>query len=223
MNHYLVERLEGIRQALVAQSKSGGSLASASKGGEREAFIREFLTEVFPPHFRFGQGVVTDSSGERSGQIDVAVELPFFPSFPVPPGEVRLYLAEGVAAVLEVKSDVAAQWSQVESTTRQIRKLSRKLGPSLFLGKHRNPPSSKIPIFAVGYTGYKSIDTVKRRLEDTKASERPNGVLVLEPGIFVGESFDATGPWSLYALIASLINACTLLISTKPDLLAYAT
>jgi hypothetical protein len=84
MNQYLTERLEGIRQILIALGKAGQPLPSASKGEERETFIHEFLSKVFPPQYRFGTGMVTDSAGTRSGQVDIAIELPFFPSFPVP-------------------------------------------------------------------------------------------------------------------------------------------
>ena len=38
-------------------------MSSASKGSERELFIREFLAKVFPPHIRFGSGDITDAKG----------------------------------------------------------------------------------------------------------------------------------------------------------------
>jgi len=219
VNRYLFDRLEGIRQTWVAQGRSGDLLADAAKGDEREIFIRDFLGTVFPPHFRFGQGQITDSNGERSGQIDIAVELPFFPSFTASPSNARLYLAEGVAAVVEVKSNIAAQWPQVESTTTQVRKLSRKYRSSF----SRGHMSRRIPIYAVGYTGYRSVESAKRRFDETESCKCPDGVLVLDQGIFVGENdIIARGAWALFALIVLLNDACTRLVSTNPDLLAYA-
>ncbi len=79
-------------------------MSDSSKGSEREHFIDLFLKEVFPPSYRFGTGDALDSAGNKSGQLDVVVELTFFPSLPALGGGSRLYLAEGVAAVIEVKS-----------------------------------------------------------------------------------------------------------------------
>ena len=104
MNQIVAERLNGIRRSLIAQAAAGRPMPSASKGQERETFLHGFLSQVFPAHFRFGTGSITDAAGVISGQVDLVVELPFFPSIPVPPADVRLYFAEGVGAAIEVKS-----------------------------------------------------------------------------------------------------------------------
>lgn len=219
MNQHLVRRLEAVRKVLVASAIGGQTLPSAAKGDEREAFIREFLQKVFPPHIRFGTGFITDHNGNESGQVDIAIELPFFPSFPILPGDIRLYLAEGVAAVLEIKSNVWTQWSQVESTVSKIKPLTRKFGPALAIGSF---PSNQVPVFAVGYVGFQSLEAVREKLQDTPAPSRPDGVLVLEPGIFLGPPIEATGSWALYGLIAHITDICTRLVSTVPDLISHA-
>jgi hypothetical protein len=71
--------LKGVHQA-------GDRLSNASKGNEREAFINGFLSQVLPPHFRFGSGDITDQHGARSGQLDIVVEYPFVPSLPIVAG-----------------------------------------------------------------------------------------------------------------------------------------
>jgi hypothetical protein len=48
-NEQLVQRLEGIRQILMAHHSAGTLLPNASKGTERETLLREFLVKVFPP------------------------------------------------------------------------------------------------------------------------------------------------------------------------------
>lgn len=75
--------------------------------------MREFLGQVFPPSFRFGIRAIVDATGETSGQLDVVVEFPFLPSFPTPGAAERLYLADSAALVIEVKSDLSGQWSQI--------------------------------------------------------------------------------------------------------------
>jgi hypothetical protein len=94
---------------------------------QRERFIDVFLSQVFPPPFRFGQGDVTDTAGRRSGQLDVVVEYPLLPSLPVVGNQAssRLYLAEGIAAAIEVKSNVASQWSEVVSTATKLAPLDQ--------------------------------------------------------------------------------------------------
>jgi hypothetical protein len=106
INDHLRARLEGILSVLKAQGNASGSLANASKDYEREIFVQALLKDLFPPQFRLGTGTIIDSKGTPSGQIDIAIELPNVPSFPIPPGVARIYLAEGVAAVIEVKSDL---------------------------------------------------------------------------------------------------------------------
>ena len=108
---------------LLAAHAAGGKMSSASKGNERETFVSSFLRQVFPAHFRFGTGDITDSDERISGQVDVVVEYPNLYSFPVFEASPRLYLAEGVAATVEIKSDLSTQWSQVEKTASKLKKI----------------------------------------------------------------------------------------------------
>lgn len=125
MNTDLKQRLLGIQKILMAHHEASQGLPSAVTGTEREILVREFLNRVFPMPYRFGSGAVVDSQEMASGQLDIVVEFPFFASFPPPGGGQRLYLAESVACVAEVKSDLAKQWDQVESTTGKVRPVRR--------------------------------------------------------------------------------------------------
>jgi hypothetical protein len=212
-NQHVFGRLAGIQQMLVGAHKAGGPLSSASKGAEREHFVDAFLSQVFPPPFRFGHGDVTDSAGRGSGQLDVVVEFPFLPSLPIVGCDSsRLYLAEGVGAVIEVKSDVAGQWGDVISTANQLSPLRRNFGATSFMGQ---PPSARIPLYAVGYTGWKETDTLQKHLPDAEV----DGVLVIDSGLYYGRTATASGPWSLWALIAGIHEAISSLksISAHPD------
>ncbi len=136
MNKYIVDRLTGIHQMLLGVHQAGKTMSSSSKGSEREAFVDHFLSKVLTPQFRFGSGDATDQEGRRSGQLDVVVEYPFVPSLPIVGAMPRLYLAEGIAAVLEVKSDVSGQWGEVEATVSQLSPLQRKYGGGISFGAH---------------------------------------------------------------------------------------
>lgn len=121
MPDHVRDRLNAVRQQLLAAYAGSASLSSATKGRERELFVNLFLRHTFPPQFRFGAGEIADSRGNRTGQLDIVVELPFFPSLPllgVP--DQRLYLVEGACAVLEVKSDLSGEWDAVERTAASL-------------------------------------------------------------------------------------------------------
>jgi hypothetical protein len=218
-NQHVLERLEGVQAILNGVHLSGRGMSTASRGGERAAFINDFLAQAFPSPFRFGMGDATDAAGNRSGQLDVVIEYPYSPSIPAA-GDSRLYLAEGVAAVVEVKSNVADQWGQVVSTATQLAKVQRQLEKAggIVLGKR---PSSRIPLFAVGYTGWKQQETVTQNLANT-----PNvdGVLVIDTGFFVSTAeygISGYGAWGLWAFICCLYEAISSLLGTVTDPISY--
>lgn len=182
-NPHIRDRLEGIRGMLMGAHQAGCLMSNATKGNEREAFINGFLSQVLPPHFRFGSGDATDQKGTRSGQLDIVVEYPFVPSLPIVAGRTpRLYLAEGIVAVIEVKSNIADQWKEVESTARRLATLARDY--SYKDGVTVGPRAlERIPLYAVGYTGWKTFKPVKTRVS---VKNGINGVLVIDEGHFFG-------------------------------------
>lgn len=209
--------------------------------------------------YRFGSGDATDRQGNRSGQLDVVVEYPFLPSLPaVGNSKVRLYLAEGVAAVIEVKSDLAGQWSEVESTARQLKPLRRNFGDykSRFVGGSTYSRSSsggttiqggtftgdtprvvinedsvlvggrdasleRIPLFAVGYTGWKKVETLESHFKESDVA----GILVIDQKIFIGSGmtgiYVATEETALWGLICSLHDTVSRLQSMSFDPINY--
>lgn len=156
----LKKRLAGVQKSLCGVYESGSCMSDASRGREREQFVDLFLSQLLPPGYRFGSGDVIDTRGFRSGQLDVVVEFTFLPSIPSVGGKTRLYLAEGVAAVVEVKSDLAKQWNEVESTATALRRLERQFHVPGFT-PYGTPPK-QIPLFAVGYTGWRQLDTIRQ-------------------------------------------------------------
>ena len=166
----------------------------------------------------FSSGAITDSSGHLSGQVDIAVEQPFCPSFPSTLGDERLLLAESVAAVIEVKSDVQSQWSQACNTVQKVKSLQRQYGASIGFG----PMSfDKIPCVAVGYKGFDTEATLNGRLKSTAESSRPDAVLTIEPGVFIGGGISATGWMGLYCLCVFINSSMRSLTAASVNLLDY--
>jgi hypothetical protein len=146
-------------------------------------------------------------SGQRSGQLDVVVEYPFAPSLPsVGSAKSRLYLAESIAAVIEVKSDASAQWQEALHTAKQLASLKRTFGATMTMGYS---PKPGIPLFVVGYSGWSNLETLQSHLV-----EHPEvaGILIVDTGLFAaGKEFGnphATEPWALWGLIG-LIHGIT--------------
>lgn len=213
-NPYVEQRLAGIQRILQAVHDSSTEMSASTRGVEREMFISTFLGEVFPSHFRFGSGDATDRAGGRSGQLDVVIEYPFLPSLPaVGRSDSRLYLAEGIVAVIEVKSDVASQWNEVKSTSSKLKDLSREFGDT---GDAVKDTIGQIPFFAVGYRGWAKAKTVCEKAKQGVA----DGILVIDSGLYAaapgpwGGSL-ATGAWSLWGLIDSLHFATKLVKKTS--------
>ena len=220
VNQHIVSRLDGVWAQLQAAHKAGVTLSSSSKGREREDFIDLFLKNVFPPIYRFGTGDVTDIQGAKSGQLDVVIELPFSPTLPaVGTGQVRLYPAESAAAVIEVKSNLSAQWGEVRRTAQALRPIRRKFGASMIIG---TPPAMHIPIIAVGFQGWSTIEGLRQNVE---ATPEVDAALVIESGLFVTSvaqgAWSATGIASLWALISFLHHQLTSIQSASTDPLAY--
>lgn len=219
-NLHVQTRLEGIQSILQGVHHSSSTMSSASKGNERSAFIDDFLSKVLPSQYRFGTGDATDRIGQRSGQLDVVVEYPFMPSLPiVGEGKTRLYLAESIAAVIEVKSDLSGQWSEALATAAKLEPLQRQFGATMSMGP---PPQKRIPFFVAAYKGWKTIDTLRGKLTEGAL----DGILIIDPGVFVStDQFYAmagTGAWSLWGLISCLHQATTVLQAASTQPLGYA-
>lgn len=221
-NSHVFQRLAGIQSVLNGVHQASASLSASSRGLERQQFIDSFLANVLPPIYRFGTGDATDVAGARSGQLDVVVEFPTGPSLPSVSGQptTRLYLAECIAAVVEVKSNVASQWGQAQQTAQQLAPLRRTYGATMTMGL---APTPQIPLFIAGYTGWSTMQTLQSHL-----SQNPDiaGILVIDSGLFATQpqfhGINATGPWALWGLISILHHITNGLQAASTDPLLYA-
>lgn len=178
---------------------------------------------MFPPPYRFGSGDIVDRNEQRSGQVDIVVEYPFLPSLPSSFGGPRLYLAEGVAAVVEVKSDLRKQWAEVQKASVKLKKLTRSLtGAQNQIGDL----TADIPYFVVGYTGWKTLKPLIERIE----SNPVDGVLVIDSGLYVSNArfgdddqrkLKLEGVQALWGLIVSIHRALTRVQTTDFGLGPY--
>src|SRR5262249_6274393 len=110
----------------------------------------------------------------------------------------RLYLAESAALVIEVKSDLLSQWSEVEGTTAKVRSLRRNwhahgaISPTASLSFPAT--TSRVPVLVVAYRGPKDAESLRRRLSRTAEAKRPDAILVVESGAY---SACSLCPWTV--------------------------
>jgi len=101
--------------------------ASIDIGQHREQIVAEFLREYFPVTYNFGKGEIVDSYNNRSNPIDIIICNQYHP-FSISKTDLGVFFAEGIAAAIDVKSDLAST-SELERSLKQIqtvKKLKRK-------------------------------------------------------------------------------------------------
>ncbi|HEY1976377.1 MAG TPA: DUF6602 domain-containing protein [Candidatus Baltobacteraceae bacterium] len=212
-NRFLLQRLAGIQAALVGAHQASSGMSSNTTGAERQEFIESFLRNVLPTIYRFGTGDATDLNGAISGQLDVVVESPFAPTLPnVGLGSTRLYLAESIAAVIEVKSDISKQWTQAIKTAAKLAPLRRTYtssirmtDSSIRLGAGPVTTTDAIPLFVAAFTGWTTMASLTSALS---GAADISGILIIDAGLFASSSafggVTATGPSALWELICAL-------------------
>lgn len=197
MNEHLKRRLGAILNQL--QAVHGGNAPStATRGGEREAFVELLLRSCVPLPYRFGSGEVTDAAGNVSGQIDVVIEHPFFPSFPLlGTSQHRLYLVESVAIAIEVKSSIA-QFDEAVETMRKFLALDPRADwgqkpPAYLTGGvgsgARTCFLDRSALAMVFYKGWQNEATLERHCVENEIDV----VLQLDPPIFFARNFRESG------------------------------
>ncbi len=217
-------RLQSIVDTLLAAHRGGADVSRASKGRERELFINMVLGNIISQPFRIGSGEIVDQSDNLSGQVDIAIEYANTLSFPsVYPHSERLYLAESICAVIEVKSDLSSQWLEARQKAEKIFALSRRVGAVAYTGSR---PPDKIPVFVVGYDGWASPETARKKLNDcNQAGIVIGGILQLNPCFYVSQepeyphSFEDVR--ALFGFLLSIEQLTSGMMGSKPPFKGY--
>lgn len=85
---------------------SGGLAHQGEKGSFREAFVKQIIESILPFHYGIGTGVIVDSAGRQSPQVDIVI----YDRRSMPPILERdgrgIYPMDAVLRVLEVKSTI---------------------------------------------------------------------------------------------------------------------
>lgn len=203
--------------------EGGFGLPNATSGAERENFVQNFLLEIIPPQIRVGRGVIVDSFGNRSGQLDIILEHPNAMSFPLLGGIERLYPAESVVAIFEVKSNLSSQWSQVQDTIKQIAPLQRMKKGDRY--PENSPVYRRIPVYVIAYQGHTSqgFQDFINNIRENPAMIYPRGILELHTGNYFGHGRGRVGQKAggIAGLLEDISQDIEETIATSPPLSRY--
>jgi hypothetical protein len=107
---------EMLRAAFTASER----LSNASKGAVREMAARDLLQHLLPHTVRIESGDIIDVDDRQSGQLDGVVVDQRSPTLKLSVDHPAVIFAEGVLAVLEIKSNVSTQVQQVKDKYEKI-------------------------------------------------------------------------------------------------------
>jgi hypothetical protein len=125
--------------------------------------------------------------------------------------------------VIEVKSNLEKQWSEVIERAKRLSILTRKPGVVGYAG---SAPPKEIPLFAVGLTGWSKRETAETKLVEAAACGAAlSGILLIDSGVYVGvgdyQSHGRTGPGAIFGFLLSLEHLTSSIIASKPMLGRY--
>lgn len=138
---------------------------SSDLGFAREHFVQQILSNILPKSVIIGSGEIVDGLGNRSGQQDVIIYRSNFPII-TSLTPVNTYLAEGVIATIEVKSDLSSGEPNnlisaiknvrgVQNLRRKVQEIKGEKEQVDLLLRITNTKK-----YVIGYTGWKTQDTL---------------------------------------------------------------
>jgi hypothetical protein len=133
---------------------------STDLGFAREHFVKEVLSSFLPKSIVIGSGEIIDGNGRRSGQQDIIVYRADFPVI-TSLSPVSVFLAEGVIATIEVKSDLSTGEPSLFTAFSNVQKvLSLSKAAEIISGSETEvrklQEMSTIKTYIVGYAGWKN-------------------------------------------------------------------
>ncbi|MFI5218952.1 MAG: DUF6602 domain-containing protein [Bacteroidia bacterium] len=141
--------------------RSADQNASNNLGKNRENFCSNFLANVLPPKLKINSGEVWDSVGHKTGQLDLIITRDDAPALEF--GSDNTYLAEGVFASIEVKSNLdRVKLIEAGNTLSKVEQLKINVGSMITIGKPLHRPL-RIVFSYTGATWETLLDEINKR------------------------------------------------------------
>jgi len=200
---------------------------SGLKGEANEETVRKFLRQYLPKALDITTGIIVDSDGNHSRQVDIiicdSVKTPIF----YQSGDTRVIPIECVYAVIEVKSfldktELKASYKNMLSVKKLVKKAYFEQKGAIVITHHlygMEWPYWPIQYFVFAYDSIMLNSVLKylNALQGTnEVHKRIDAVCVLEKGVILNQSPD--GMFSALPVPGSKTIACS---TRKPLLLFY--
>lgn len=156
--------------------------ASLNLGTNRENFVKDFLKIVLPPRLKnIYDGEIIDKDGKKTGQLDLLIIRDDAPCIDY--GGSNSYLAEGVFAVIEIKSHLdKVKLIEAKNTLGKVSILSVNQSSIIMGGNHIGRPLRIV--FAYSGSG---LDTLSENLTDENAFDVFDLICVLDKGVIISK------------------------------------
>lgn len=220
----LENSIEMLVESLMLGYKQSKKYPSTVIGSERELLIEALLKRALPSNIRYGSGVIMDSRGHKTGQVDIVLECQNSFSLPITSGKQRLYFADTVAAVIEVKSDLNKQKVEAFQQNHSVKKLFRKKIREGFIDQKQYA----VPSYIVTFKGAKEEIVDKWIYAECRVKRQffPTGILCLDPACFYafepdGGTIISRGNGAVFAFLCSLSNWANYNKESQFDLESY--
>jgi hypothetical protein len=161
---------------------------SSDLGFAREYFVNNILASFLPKSVIVGIGEIIDGEGNRSGQQDVIIYRADFPII-TSLTPVNAYLAEGVVATIEVKSNLSTGTpNHLLSAFKNVQKVHSLFKQAFIISGSTDEveklqEATRIKTYVVGYSGWKEEESFVRNY--TESGKEVNWTvphLVCQPG-----------------------------------------
>jgi len=158
--------------------------ASRNIGDNREEFINRFLKKCLPPKLKVDSGEILDKKGNKTGQIDTIIIRDDCPSLDI--GQNNTFLAEGVFAIIEVKSNLNNE-KLIEAGNKliEIKNLEIDFGIGIRSGAKCDRPLRMV--FA--YEGA-TLPTIKNTLMNNNWLDIFDLICILNRGVIINSGED---------------------------------
>jgi hypothetical protein len=182
----LYDHFKRSAEALWAQyEKSKSQLSSANIGPNREDILgKEFLRKVLPPRLVVRNGEVWDACGNRTGQFEIIVLRDDAAALGI--GDADAFLAEGVFAVIEVKSNLKRlKLREALKALKKVSELKPAQPTNLILSSFLTLPAPLLCVFA--YEGA-TLETLRDELQMANNQRPVDLICVLNRGALIAKS-----------------------------------
>ncbi len=154
--------------------------AAKNRGDNRELFCANFLSRSLPPRLIVHQGgEVWDSQAARTGELDVVVVRHDAPRLPF--GSKEAFLAEGVFAVVEVKSKLtSSKLREALDTLARVKALHIEPSSGMFLSNSLGRPLRIV----FSYEGATAA-TLGKVLQSYSDSDVVDMICILDSGVLL--------------------------------------